>query len=440
MEHILRLTQSQLQEMHSYESTPIIAACGQRATSTRICLAVHSFFPVDTSAMSESDLLTRLSEFRRRKMVLLPVVHESDSPDVDDSMVRLLAQCGQPDHGLRASVDTGGRVQLRIAESSPFIKSMVCVVGNDLQFWSHPDETTAPCFSERHEQVFGAKTTTLLRRLTVAVIGCSGTGSPIVEQLARLGVGKLILVDPDRVEVKNLNRILNTTHEDAIGNRPKAEVLAEAVRRMGLDTEVVSIVGDLYQPNVLLEVAASDVLFGCMDTVEGRHVLNRLSAVYTIPYFDIGVGIKADGRGGITQAGGSIHYLRPGGSSLLSREVYTLEELRSESLRRTDPAAYADQLRSGYISGVMVDAPAVISLNMQLAAMAVNEFLARLHPYRSDDNELFDSHRLSLKHGFTKPESHPVSCPLLVKYVGRGDMTPLLDMPSLSSQGLEECA
>jgi len=425
--------------MRSHKSTPMIAACGERATSTRICLAVHSIFPVDTTAEPEGDLLTRLLELRRRKMVLLPIIRESDSPEADAFMVRLVAQCGQPDDGLCASLDTSGRVLLRMTEPLSSIKSVVCVVGNDLQYWSHHDETTAPCFSERHEQVFGAKTTTLLRRLTVAVIGCSGTGSPIIEQLARLGIGKIILVDPDRVEVKNLNRILNTTHEDAIGNHPKAEVLAEAVRRMGLGTEVVSIVGDLYQPNVLLQVAASDVLFGCMDTVEGRHVLNRLSTFYSIPHFDIGVGIKADGRGGITQAGGSIHYLRPGGSSLLSRDVYTLDELRSESLRRIDPTAYADQLRSGYILGATVDAPAVISLNMQLAAMAVNEFLARLHPYRSDGNDLFDSHRLSLKHGFTKAESHPVSCQLLMKYVGRGDMTPLLDMPSLSSQGLEQC-
>ena len=49
--------------------------------------------------------------------------------------------------------------------------------------------------------------------MSIAVVGCSGTGSPVIEQLARLGVGRLVLVDPDRVEEKNLNRIVNATRE-----------------------------------------------------------------------------------------------------------------------------------------------------------------------------------------------------------------------------------
>jgi hypothetical protein len=72
--------------------------------------------------------------------------------------------------------------------------------------------------------------------------------------------------------------------------------------------------------------------------------------------------------------------------ALQDRGVYTPAQLKAAGLRRTDPKAYRDQLRAGYIHGIEEDRPAVVSINMQMASIAVNEFLARLHPYRYDDN------------------------------------------------------
>ena len=67
-----------------------------------------------------------------------------------------------------------------------------------------------------------------------------------------------------------------------------------------------------------------------------------------------------------------MHYLQPGGSSLLSRGVFTLEEVRSAGLKRTDQKTYEEQLQSKYIVGVQEDRPAVIRVNMQIASMAIN--------------------------------------------------------------------
>jgi hypothetical protein len=116
----------------------------------------------------------------------------------------------------------------------------------------------------------------------------------------------------------------------------------------------------------------------------------------------------------------------------LSRGVYTLEEVRAEGLRRTDPEAYREQLRSKYIVGVQEDRPAVISVNMQIASMAVNEMLARIHPFRDEPNARYAANRLSLKHGEMFSESNGFPCPLLTRFTGRGDVTPLLDRPDLS--------
>jgi hypothetical protein len=309
----------------------------------------------------------------------------------------------------------------------------ISVVGHDLQFW-YPLETEArvPEFAMRHTQAFGEGTTKRLGRLCIAVIGCSGTGSIVAEQLARLGAGKLILVDPDRAEEKNLNRILNATIEDALAGRFKVDVLQRAIVNMGLGTQVTAFAKNLYDPEVIKAVAQCDIVFGCMDSVDGRHLLNRVATFYLLPYFDVGVKLEADGSGGIDQICGTIHYLQPGKSSLLSRGLYNLEQVRAAGLKRTDPDTYQRQLKEKYIVGVQEERPAVISVNMVYAALAVNEMLARLHPYRDDDNKGFTTYRFSLTQAqiYTEPEGEP--CRLLARHVGRGDVRPLLDMPELS--------
>src|SRR5262249_35194240 len=114
------------------------------------------------------------------------------------------------------------------------------------------------------------------------------------------------------------------------------------------------------------------------------------------------------------------------------RKAYTMKQVKAEGLRRTDPAAYRAQLRAGYIEGVQEDRPAVVSINTQLAATAVNEFLARLHPYRYDPNRDFAVIRISLIQGEAYRAAEGPPSELLAKNLGRGDIRPLLDMPELS--------
>jgi len=242
----------------------------------------------------------------------------------------------------------------------------------------------------------------------------------------------LVLVDPDRIEVKNLNRIPGATMKDALDRAFKVDVAKRYIEGLALGTEVLPLNTDLGTVEAVRAIAECDIVFGCMDGAEGRHLLNRVASFYLLPYFDLGVRLDADGRGGVEQVCGTVHYLKPGGSSLFSRGVYTLEEVRAEGLRRTDPGAYREQLRSKYIVGVREDRPAVISVNMQIASMATNELLARIHPFRDEPNAKFAASRLSLKHGemFNEPDGSP--CPLLTRHAGRGDVSPLLDRPDLS--------
>jgi hypothetical protein len=308
----------------------------------------------------------------------------------------------------------------------------VSVVGDDLSFYlTGPASNALPAYGERIAQAFGRGTFDQLRKLHVAVIGCSGTGSIVIEQLARNGVGALLLVDPDVVEEKNLNRIVNATAQDAREARPKVEVAERSIHAMGFGTEVMVRARSLFDPEVVRAVSVCDLVIGCVDTIDGRHLLNKLACFYLLPFIDLGVRIDADGRGGVTQVCGSVHYLRPDGSSLLSRNTYSLEHVRAAAMARTDPAGFRSQLEEGYIRGAKVDRPAVIQLNSLIASLAVNELLARVRPFREDPNDQYAVTRVSLSHGIWEHESEGAPCSVLARHAGRGDVEPLVEWAEL---------
>lgn len=434
-----------------------IALCSRRAGANRHRLMVRRIVEVPYSACSvrlpdrvtwPTDLLPPIFDEAAKHGWAVVKIHGhrgySQFSHVDDASDRALFPSiyswldnGPASAGPHASVilmDDGRLFGRVVTVNGDFIPlECVNVVGDDLSFWysSNATSTDVPEFGRRVAQTFGAGTFQRLRRLRVAVIGCSGTGSPVIEQLARNGVGSLVLVDPDVIEEKNLNRILNATRKDAEARRLKVNVAKRSIHAMGLGTSVKTYAKSLFDVEVVRAIAECDVVFGCMDTIDGRYLLNKLAAFYLIPYFDLGVKIEADGHGGVQQVCGSVHYLQPGGSSLLSRHVFTLEQVRAAGLQRTDSESYSRQLNEGYIRGVLEDRPAVIQLNSLIASLAVNELLARVHPFRIEPNSEFAVTRVSISHAIFDHERDGEPCEVLAGHTGRGDVDPLLDWAEL---------
>lgn len=307
------------------------------------------------------------------------------------------------------------------------------VAGDDFAFWRHrPEPDDVPEHGIRIAQAFGERTYGLFRKLRIGVVGCSGTGSIVVEQLARNCVGELVLVDPDHVEHKNLNRILNSTRKDAERRKAKTQVLKQAIEMMELGTKVTTFDGHLMSRETLKVLSTCDILFGCMDSVDGRHLLNKLASAYLIPLIDIGVRLEADGAGGIDSIWAAVHTVLPGGSSLLSRRVYSQDDLDAAFLKRSNPVAYEVQRKIGYIKGIREDQPAVVSVNMTASAAAVNELLARLHPYRFKPNGAFAIRRISLSDAeASSDEPDGEACPVMRRWVGIGDQEPFLGIMDL---------
>jgi hypothetical protein len=365
----------------------------------------------------------------------------SETDDVGDNrllpMIRGWIEADVP-HGSAVMLPNGqmfGRILGADGTMAPI--AAINVGGDDLDFW-YPDagSVKVPSFVASHAQIFDEGTIERLRRLSIAVIGCSGTGSPMVEQLMRLGVGEIVIVDDDRIEERNVNRILNSTMDDVREKRLKVDVLGGAIERAGLGTRVIRLAKNLWDPEVVRAVAECDIVFGCMDTVDGRFLLNTLATYYTLPYFDIGVRLDTVREGphkrDIREVCGTINYLQPGRSSLMSRGLFSMKQVAEAGLRRHDPGAHTQQIRDGYIADVEGHRPAVISVNMLAASLAANELLARLHPFREEPNSNYASVIFSLSSMEIIAEPEEGHCEILSKNVGAGDRSPLLEQIELT--------
>lgn len=320
-----------------------------------------------------------------------------------------------------------------IFDGTKYIQTDVsCVVGDDLKLVFKADNPDISDQNIRTAQAFGKGTVNQLTNLAIGIVGISGTGSIVAEQLYRLGIKELVLVDDDSIEEKNLNRILNSTTKDSENSVNKAEMMGLAIQNSGLPTKVIALPTVIAKPQTIRCLSQCDIIFGCMDSVDGRHQLNRLCAFYSIPYFDVGVKLKADGFGNVSEVTGAVHYLKPDGSSLLSRGVYNTKMLEAASLLRSNPEEYRARLQEKYIIGAKENSPAVISVNMLTASMAVNDLIARLHPYRSEPNNQIETIRIDLTEPRFKITQPTKECNILSGLIGIGDQKPLLRMPILS--------
>jgi len=289
-------------------------------------------------------------------------------------------------HGTAIMVP-GGAIKARVYDHKHQMTpiNLVAVYGDDIRLFWHDDNQP----SER-PIAFSSHMRSELGRLTAAVVGYSGTGSIVAEQLARIGFEGLVVVDYDHVENRNLNRILNSTAADASEGQLKVNVLRRAAATFRPDMHLKCVSTSIATREAILAVAEADILFCCVDSEEGRFICDSIGAALMMPLFDVGVVIPTrrdqDGRPVILDIHGRIDYVQPGGSTLLDRKVYSSDSLRAEELAKRNPAAYSEQVKAGYMPGSLEQAPSVITVNMQAASMVVQELIARLYPYRLDGN------------------------------------------------------
>lgn len=108
----------------------------------------------------------------------------------------------------------------------------------------------------------------------VMVVGAGGLGSPAALYLAAAGVGRLILVDDDRVELSNLQR--QVLHDSTTIGEFKAESGRQALARLNPEVQVQAVCQRLDESGLATLAQNADLVLDCTDNFETRHAINRV--------------------------------------------------------------------------------------------------------------------------------------------------------------------
>jgi len=133
----------------------------------------------------------------------------------------------------------------------------------------------------RNQQAIAADDQLRLCRSRVVVVGVGGLGGYAAEQLARLGIGALVLVDPDVFVESNLNR-QRFARASSLG-RPKAEAAAEEIFAINPGVEVSGRQERLNRENGAELIAGADVVVDGLDNIADRLLLQKLCEEKGIP-------------------------------------------------------------------------------------------------------------------------------------------------------------
>lgn len=249
------------------------------------------------------------------------------------------------------------------------------VAGDEIRVESlvrESDERLSDDPFDRQIRAFGDDGQKTLKRLRVGVVGVGGTGSAVVEQLLRLGVGELTLIDPDSVTETNVTRIYGSSVRDA--ETPKVEVSQRHARDIGLGTRMRTCVGVVHDRSTMSLLRDCDVVFGCTDDHRGRSVLSRLAYWFLIPVIDMGF-VVSSSAGRINGLFGRVTVASPGSPCLVCRGRVDATRMREEGLGEEERRRLVSE---GYAAELAEPDPAVVTYTTMVATYAVNELLARL--------------------------------------------------------------
>ncbi len=131
---------------------------------------------------------------------------------------------------------------------------------------------------------FGEQGQRRLRGSTALLLGCGALGSVIADLLARAGIGRLIIVDRDIVEITNLQRQVLFGESDVEQAMPKAEAAKRKLADINSDVSVTAIVDDINADNIERLSEGADILIDGLDNFETRYLANDVAVKHGLPY------------------------------------------------------------------------------------------------------------------------------------------------------------
>ncbi len=201
-----------------------------------------------------------------------------------------------------------------------------------------------------------------LRQAKIMVIGAGALGNEVVKNLALLGVGHILIVDFDTIELSNLSRTALFRHAD-LGKR-KAPVAALRAQELCVEpsAKVEAIDGDVVWEVGLGVYRQMDLVLGCLDNVEARLSANRACLLTDKPFID----------GGIRGFAGSVYVFAPPFDCCFS--CTTTKRERNAAGGRYDSCFQI--IRRNYSEGRMATVQVTSAM---IAALQVEQALKWLH-------------------------------------------------------------
>lgn len=231
----------------------------------------------------------------------------------------------------------------------------------------------------RQIQLSGKEGQEQLHSSRVAVVGVGGIGTHVVQQLALLGVGSLVLIDNEELAETNRNRYVGARRDDRIPGTPKVDIGERLARSIDPSLGVEKVNTTLISDEAFAAARSADCVFGCLDREGARLVLTELCAAYEMRYLDLSSDVIP---GAPVEYGGSVCAMWDGPGCLVCFDLLDREEAGE------DIAGPAGVEKRRAIYGVTPESldrtgPSVVSINGVIASLAVTEFMAGVTGIRS---------------------------------------------------------
>jgi molybdopterin-synthase adenylyltransferase len=406
----LRIATSDLESLraemlnHEHERCAVLFASRGRGTQRDSLLVREVVLPADCdyskSGVDHAELtpefVARVAKRARLQDVSLVFVHTHPG----ETPPRFSSADDFGESELGAFLTRRGQITCHVAMvlSQAGVRARILARGEDVRVVSVGDrlivefdpmstgEDVVDLQFDRQVRAFGRSGQKTLQRMRIAIVGLGGTGSVIAQQLMHLGIREFILVDPDQLEVSNLNRVVGARVGD-IG-RSKVEIAQRFLEGFSSEVRVRAVIGDVVHASVARGLVDADLIFCCTDSHGSRSVVQQVAYQYLLPCIDIGSSITAR-SGEVTGIFGRVQLLGPDQPCLWCTGLLNSEEVRRDLMnefeRKADP----------YIQGAQEPAPSVISLNSTVVSLAVTMLLGLATSAPVDSRHLIYNARAS---------------------------------------------
>lgn len=305
----------------------------------------------------------------------------------------------------------------------------VTAVGSTFHFLSRVQKDVADrSILDRQGRLFGSSFNDVMGQLRIGVVGAGATGSAVAALLIRLGIGRIIVIDDDVLELSNLNRVHGARRIDVAVGLAKVDNIARMATDADLGSEIVTLQSWAGSNESRDALKSCDVVFGATDDHSGRMFLNRLARYYGIPLIDLGLRMKRHEDGHVDVFGRVTTFVQ-GHRCLMCYGVMNPQKAANEALERDDPDNFQKLKEEAYVLGGGDPSPAVVTFTTEAACLAVNELVAAVTSFQGPHG--MTSNRVRRFHAQDdRFPSAPVNtdCPICSgeDVLGRADVEPFL--------------